>query len=130
MGKVQRILLNIQKLVVGTEDFILKLDHTRYPHGEHNEVKYLWKKISALNIQLDIQGSWNPIAWTKVDTFIMEYFISKGHSGKVLKILNNMRVYMKQRMMGNQWQAGHCAQKSISAIAGIGHLAGSLHPKI
>ena len=41
------------------------------------------------------------IAWTKGDKFIMESFISKGYTGKILKVLNNVRIYMKVVVLSN-----------------------------
>ena len=60
IGTLQRILLNKQQLVSGAEDFILHTSYSRYQYCEHNEVTFLWDKLSSLGITVDIQGAWRP----------------------------------------------------------------------
>ena len=57
IGDLQMILLNKQQLVCGANDFIFQLPFNRYNYCEHNEVTFLWKELSDLEITLDIQGA-------------------------------------------------------------------------
>ena len=95
IGALQRILLNTLQLVIGSQDYIFQSVHARYPYCEANDVTFLWEKLSALNIKLDIQGAWKPSLAHDNDVFIMESFIDKGYSKAVLETLNNVRIYMK-----------------------------------
>ena len=44
---------------------------------------------------MDIQSAWIPSLVSKSDQFILKAFIEKGYPTYVLKVLNNIRVYMK-----------------------------------
>ena len=55
IGTLQRILLNTLQLVIGLKDFIFQSPYSRYPYCEANDVTFLWQKLSALQITLDIQ---------------------------------------------------------------------------
>ena len=55
IGTLQRILLNTLQLVIGSKDYIFQSLHDRYTYCEANDVTFLWEKLSALHITLDIQ---------------------------------------------------------------------------
>ena len=95
IGNLQRILLNKQQLVSGAQDFILQTPFSRYQYCEHNEVTFLWDKLSSLGITVEIQGAWRPTKRHPQDAFLMESFIDKGYTLPTLVVLNNVRVYMK-----------------------------------
>ena len=95
INTLQRILLNKQQLATGAKDYLFLLPYSRYSYSEHNEVTFLWRQLSALNIQLDIQGAWRPSIRYPQDVFIMEKFVDKGYPVDVLIVLNDVRVYMK-----------------------------------
>ena len=101
VGTLQRIRLNLQQLIVGANDIIFKLNYKKYIYYEHNKITYLWNKLSALHIKLDIQGAWRPTLRTHNDQFIMEAFVDKGYTRSVLTVLNNVRVYMKVVVLNN-----------------------------
>ena len=101
VGTPQRIRLNLQQLIVGANNTIFKLNYKRYIYYEHNKITYLWNKLSALRIKLDIQGAWRPTLRTHNDHFIMEAFVNKGYTSSVLTVLNNVRVYMKVVVLNN-----------------------------
>ena len=69
---LQRILLNTQQLVSGAGDFLFQSPYTRYSYCEHNEVTFLWKELSVLQIKLDISEAWKPPLAHPMDAFIME----------------------------------------------------------
>ena len=54
---LQRILFNKQQLVEGAQDYILHIPFSRYPYCEHYVVTFLWYKLSALNVKVDVQGA-------------------------------------------------------------------------
>ena len=58
IGTLQRILLNNLQLVIRSKDFLFQSPYSRYTYCEANDVTFLWKKMSALNIKLNIQGAW------------------------------------------------------------------------
>ena len=95
IGDLQLILLNKQQLVSGAKDFVFQLPYPRYSYCEKNEITFLWKQLSALNIKMDIRGAWKPILTQPQDVFIMEAFIDKGYTSSVLEVLNDIRVYMR-----------------------------------
>ena len=95
IGKLQLILLNKQQLVSGAKDFLFQLQASRYTYCEHNEIVFLWKKLSSLNIKLDIKGAWKPTLKDSNDCFLMEKFIDQGYGTHTLEILNDIRVYMR-----------------------------------
>ena len=95
IGTLQRILLNKQQLVSGAEDFIFHTPFSRYQYCEHNEVTFLWDKLSSLGITVDIQGAWRPTKRHHQDAFIMESFIAKGYPLSTLTVLNDVRIFMK-----------------------------------
>ena len=95
------ILSNIQQLVIGVRNFVSQSTYSRYSYCEDNEVIFLLEKLSELNIKLDIQGAWNPTIRPGKDLFIMEQFIDKGYSEKGLKVLNNIRNFMKASVLSD-----------------------------
>ena len=99
IGKLQLILLNKQQLVSGAKDFLFQLPASRYDYCERNEIIFLWKKLSALNIKLDIKGAWKPALKDSNDCFIMEKFMAHLRGGddigKLQLILLN-----KQQLLG------------------------------
>ena len=78
IGDLQLILLHKQQLVSGAKDFLFQVPYDRYSYCEHNEVTFLWKQLSSLNIKLDIRGAWKPTLTQPMEFFLMEAFIDKG----------------------------------------------------
>ena len=95
IGTLKRIILNTLQLAVGLKDFIFQSSYSRYPYCEANDVTFLWKKLSALQITLDMQGVWKPLLVNQNDVFIMEAFIDKGYPATILAVLNNVRIFMQ-----------------------------------
>ena len=54
-----------------------------------------------MKIKLDIRGAWKPTLINPLDVFIMEAFIDKGYPISVLKVLNDVRVYMQVMVLSD-----------------------------
>ena len=74
---------------------MFQADYDRYSYCKHNEVTFLWKQLSSLNIKLDIKGAWKPTLNQPMDVFLMEALIDKGYDTFGLEVLNDVRVYMQ-----------------------------------
>ena len=50
IGTLQRILLNKQHIITGAKYYIFQSSYLRYPYCEHNEVTFLWDRLSTINM--------------------------------------------------------------------------------
>ena len=103
IGTLQRILMNKQQVITGARGYIVMLPYIRYKYCKHNEVKFLWDQLSALNIKM---------------AYIMEEFIDKGYSSKMLEVLNSINIHMKVVVLSeiSKYNYSKMAQWAIKEI--------------
>ena len=127
-GDEQRILLNTQQLVTRAKYFLFQASYTRYPHPEHNDVNFLWHKLSVSNIKLDIQGAWKPTTAQDQNLFLIQAFIDKGYAASILQMLNNVMIYMIVVLLSPQHQIRYPRRMETDCCPGSRLISyGSIH---
>lgn len=86
---------------IGTELPIFSQPSTNFQYGEKHIVKYIWDACTTIHLTLDIPNLHTSPPTYSNDRFIMDLFIHLNLDDYTLRILNNVRLWLRVEKMSD-----------------------------